>query len=450
MSEKKIPTIVGVLSVLAIIGILTVIRRPTTFFSLAGKKITPQNVAATNITETSFVVSWITEKETTGMVRLLSPVEEKAISDYRDQPGVIGEYDTHYIVVENLEPDTEYKFVIISDNNRFYHQGDNPYSIKTAVMTSGLPPRANLASGRVVTQDDQPAKGAIVKVTIPNISPLSALVTSQGNWVISLTQAYNEDLQQRANYQEGEIVEEIIVLGGQMGEASAKVYSKNDDPVPEIKLGQDYDFTQQDEEMLIEQNTPAPTDTTKFGVEDADVTEKKEFKIINPDDGDRINISRPEIFGEGPAGGKIEIILESPVKHETEIEIGPDGEWQWTPPQDLSPGSHTLTVNYTDPETKTTETFVRTFVLAASSDESGPDFSATPSGETVTPTNTPTSAPTSTPAGTPSPTASPTSTPPPRKTQPSTESGVPDAGFWGPTIILIGSGLIVFLGLIGF
>ncbi len=443
MNKKKIPTIVGILSIFGLIAVLSVIRNPTALIFLAGKNIAPQEVSITNITETSFVVSWITNKETTGMIRLLDSVGEKTISDYRDQPGEIGEYETHYVVIEGLEPNNDYEFIIISDNNRYYHQGQNPYSVKTAPLTPGLPPKANLASGRVVTQADEPAKGAVVRVNIPNASPLSALVTSQGNWVISMSQAYSNDLQQRANYQEGKIIEQINVLGGQMGNATATVFTDNDNPVPVIKLGQDHDFTQQSQELLSEQNTPAPIDAPKFNSEDVDVIEEKDFKIINPKEGDVINISRPEIFGEGPYGGRVEILVESSIKHEAEIEIGPDGEWQWAPPQDLSPGSHTLTVNFTNPETGEEETIMRTFVLAASDEQSGPGFSATPSGSTATPTNTPK------PTDTPKPTNTPMPTSPPRKTQPSTESGVPDAGFWGPTFILLGSGLVIFLGLIG-
>jgi hypothetical protein len=162
-----------------------------------------------------------------------------------------------------------------------------------------------------------------------------------------------------------------------------------------------------------------------------DLGQEKEFKIINPNDGETISIPKPEIFGEGPRGAKVEITLESPVTYESEIEIDSNGEWQWAPPQNLTPGAHTLTVEYTDPDTGEMETFVRTFVLAAETGEGGPAFSATPSGSTATPTVSPTNTPTEIPV--PTATAEPTSTTgpttPPRKSQPSTESGVQTLGF---------------------
>lgn len=457
MKDKRIPTLLGILIILGLISSLTLVKKGTFFFSRARKNSAPQEVKVTNVTENSFVVSWVTKGKVPGLVKLVGPGQEKAIPDYRDQPGQLNKYDTHYVLADDLDSDTEYKFLVNSGGRDFYQKGQTPYTTKTALAVPGEPPKANLASGKVVTFDEKPAQGAIVYLDIPNISPLSALVTSQGNWVVSLAQAYRKDLIGRANYQEGRVIEKIKAEGGQMGTATAKVFTKNDDPVPVIKLGQDVDFTRKEEDLLAEDKSPTPTQSSKLEDEGFYLREKKDFKIISPEDGETITIPRPEIFGQGPQGGKVEINLESSVVHQAEIEIGPDGEWQWSPPQDLSPGAHTLNVNYTNPETGEKETYVRTFVLAATADDSGPAFSATPSGTTATPTLTPspTTQPTNTPlptntlqpTSTPQPTASIVPTSPPRKSQPSTESGVPDSGFWEPAFILLGGSAILFLSL---
>lgn len=443
MNEKKIPTIVGILLVLGLIGGLTLVKRGTVFFTQASKDISPQEVKVTNITDNSFVVSWWTGKETSGFIELVNLDQKKVITDFRDQQGNLGEYDTHYMVVGNLDANKEYEFVINSGGNKFYEQGQSSYSVKTAMPVSGQPPSANLASGKVITSAENPAQGSIVYINITGISPLSALVTSKGNWVVSLAQAYSDDLSRRADYQEGRIVEQISVNGGQMGRSSVKVFTNNDDPVPIIKLGQDYDFTDTEEEGLpVSSASPTVSPDSRLETGQIDVGEEKEFRIINPKDGETIKMSKPEIFGEGPSGGKVKIVLESSLTQEAEIEIDADGNWQWTPPENLSPGTHTLRVNYSDPETGQEETFVRTFVLAASADESGPAFSATPSGDTVTPT--PTSVPTATEMPSPTETVAPTISP---EVQPSTESGVPETGFLGPTLILLGGSLIIFLSL---
>ncbi len=456
MNKKKIPTIVGISLALGLISALTLLRNGFIFFSQAGKAVSPQKVKITNITGESFVVSWITDEVSTGFIELVDS-NDKVFFDVRDQPGNLNEYDTHYVEVGNLKPDTEYKFVLNSNSKVFYEEGQRPYLIKTGNMIAGQIPKANLASGKVITSGGEPAEGAVVYVEIPEISSLSALVTRKGNWVIPLARAYKESLAGRANYQEGKIIEKIIADGGKLGQAQAEVFTENDDPVPVIQLGGNYDFTDQDEGLVVDNSSLGPETSSKIDTGDVGFKEDKNFRIINPNDGETINIRRPEIFGEGPKSGKVEIKLESPVTYEAEVEIGSDGSWQWAPPQDLAPGPHTLEVNFTDPQTGEEKTYVRTFILSPNGDDSGPAYSATPSGSTATPTQQPTDAP-STPTNAPTKTPEPTSTAvptttqvptsPPRKTQPSTESGVPDSGFWQPTFILLGGSAILFLSLI--
>lgn len=449
MSEKKIPTILGIFLVLGLVGSLTLLREGTSFLTRASKGITPQEVEITNITSNSFTVSWITGEKTKGFVQVES-LDGKVVTDFRDSPGTLGDYDTHYVVINNLSPDTEYKFYLNSGGKEFFEERLKAYSVKTALSTSGIPPEANLASGSVLNGSSQPAAGAIVYLDIPGISKLSALVTNKGNWVVPLAQAYSEDLSMRANYEEGKIIENILAVTGQRGRATATIYTQNDDPVPPIILGESQDFTSGDQNLLNNDLTPSPAMDSKLDTGNLNLGQEKEFKIINPNDGETITIPKPEIFGEGPKGAKVEITLESPVTYESEIEIDSNGEWQWAPPQNLTPGAHTLTVEYTNPDTGGVETFVRTFVLAAQTGEGGPAFSATPSGSTATPTINPTNTPTEAP--TPTATAEPTSTTepttPPRKSQPSTESGVPESGFFGPTIILFGGAAILFFSLV--
>lgn len=449
MNEKKIPTIVGILLVLGIVGGLSVMKKGTAFFSRASKDVSPQDVKITNITDTSFTVSWVTQKEAVGYIEV-EEANQKTHLDIRDGPDNLGKYTTHYVEVKNLDAEKKYSFTIYSEGKEFKDEGRS-YSVTTANMVPGEPVKANLASGKVVTSADEPAGGAIVYVNISGISPLSALVTDKGNWVIPLARAYSEDLLKRADYVEGEIIETINVDGGKLGNASAVVFTKNDDPVPPVKLGGDYDFTADTDNDVFEDEEIVQPGTGESRLQTPeDVEVEREFKIISPDDGETINTSKPQIFGEGPQGGRLKIILESPVQYEAELEIGSDNQWQWVPPQDLTPGSHTLKVNYVDPQTGEEKSFLRTFVLAASADETEPAYSASPSGSTATPTMTPTptSQPTSTPepTDTPLPTETTAPTAPPRKSQPSTESGVPDSGFWEPTFILLGGSLFVVLG----
>ncbi len=447
--EKRIPTFLGIGLVLALVAALLLVRRVVVFRSGASGETVPKEVKLTNITSGSFVVSWLTTKKTSGLLGLLDNGQERLFPDTRDKTGELAKFTTHYIVVDGLEGDSQYEFIIISGGQKFYDSRENPYRAHTAKSISGELPKANLASGVVKTLDGASAKGAIAYVAIDGIAPLSSLVTSQGNWVISLAKAFSSDLSQLANYQEGHILEEIYVQGGEMGVATALVYTEDDDPVSTITLGSQYDFTDKNGSSAIV--VPTSTAESKLAVGEEWESLSRPFEIINPNDGEMINFPRPEIFGFGPRGGKVKIVLKSPVTHEAEVEIDDLGNWRWSPPQNLIPGSHTLRIKYTDPDTGEEEDFIRTFVLAASIDEDQPSFSSTPSGATatLTPTLTPTVVPTATIVL--SPTASPTAiltvtaTPPPRTSQPSTESGVPESGFWEPTFIFISGSVILFL-----
>lgn len=446
--EKRIPTILGMfLTALLIVGLG--IGRRQIFLSRADQQIVPSDVRITNVTDNSFTVSWITAKETNGLVKLLTEEGERMFPDARDKTGELSQFATHYVEVVGLESNKTYRFIIISGGREFFSSGNNPYQVKTALPLSGELPRANLASGRVETADGQPAEGAIVYLAIEGISPLSSLVTSQGNWAISLAKAFSSDLTGLANYQEGKIIEEIFVQGGKLGTATARVYTENDDPVPLIVLGRQHDFTQEDQassNSLSGQTITSSEEESRLGGVEVDEQPEKAFTILNPEEGETISFPRPEIFGTGPRGARIKIILESPTKYEAEIEIDESGDWRWTPPQDLTPGVHTLRVTYVDPQSGQEETFVRSFVLAANDTET-PSFTATPSGEMLspTPTLTPTPILTITPSAT--PTATPTTSLPPRTTQPSTESGVPQSGFWQPTFVFVAGGALLFLGI---
>jgi len=443
--EKKIPTILGIVLVVTLGGTLFLLKKRGIIRIGAGEEEVPREVRVTNVTDSSFVVSWVTSKPTTGLINLSSGNLDKLFYDLRDPAGDLPKLTTHYVKVEGLESNHQYQFVVISGGESFEN---SQYQVETALPISGDLPTANLASGVVKTEDDFPAEGAIVYLSISGVAPLSSLVTSQGNWAVSLATAFSADLTGLAQPQEGTTREEIFVQGAEKGTARAIVYAQDDNPVPVIVLGEEYDFTNQGSEELTPTPTSAPAAGSRLD-EFEPAASQKEFEILSPDDGETVSFSRPEIFGTGPEGGIVEISLESANTYQARVEIDQSGEWRWSPPQDLTPGSHTLTVNYLDPETGALESFVRSFVVAAADDDE-PSFQASPSA-TIIPTTSPTATPTEAVTPTPSPLASATATltatptSPPRTSQPSTETAVPQLGFWEPTAVLVISSILLFL-----
>ncbi|MBU2592148.1 MAG: fibronectin type III domain-containing protein [Patescibacteria group bacterium] len=466
--ERRIPTLVGLFLVLSLVVVLFFIGGRRVFWFRAQEAVAPSEVRTTNVTDNSFTASWFTSRETTGLVQVLDDKYQRLFSDFRTEISGKDRFTTHYIIVEGLESGKEYRFMILSGGVQFGESAGQPYKVKTASAFFGELPIANLASGVVKNFDGEIAEGAIVYLKAENFAPLSSLVTNQGNWAVSLAKAFSEDLTRLADQQDDFSVEEIFVQGVLGGTATALVYAKDDDPVPEIILGNDYDFTQESfagPSDSIKQ-TAASAGASRLG-EIVGFTGNRPFEIINPEDGEMLHFFRPEIFGTGPSGGIVKITLESEALYQAELTIDESGDWRWSPPDNLDPGEHKLTVTHIDPLSGAEETFIRTFILAAEMTDDNPSFSATPSGGTVTPTllptDTPVPTPTPEPTATPtleptpaveisptlsstlSPTLTPTATPTAEVTLPSTESGVPETGFFGPTLFVIVGGAVLFL-----
>jgi chitodextrinase len=102
-------------------------------FTQASPEKQPKEVHITDVTDSSFVVSWITDTSTKGEIlystdkNLSNPLTAK---DSRDETSVTPR-DTHYVRLVNLNPNTTYYFQIISDSEK-YGDDDNVFEMKTA------------------------------------------------------------------------------------------------------------------------------------------------------------------------------------------------------------------------------------------------------------------------------------------------------------------------------
>lgn len=417
----RIPTILGLLILLVSIGTgVLLIRQGPIWILRAGPEITPKQVKITNISENGFTVSWVTDGQTSGFVKY--GTETNLITttqDDRDQlSGKTGSFLTHYITLNNLKPATNYYFKISSGGKLFDNNGQ-PYQTTTASSIQTPLPPSDVAYGMVVDQNGAPIEGTIVYLSLANTTPLSTLTKSSGSWVIPLNLARSIDLTSYASYDRQASIEEIFVQAGVTGTSTAVTVAKNDSPVPTITLGRSFDFRtvrQTTEELATASPTPTPAES-KFGLEETAIPPASKLTIINPDEAEQINTQKPEILGTGPAGENLTITIQSPANLSGTAKIDSFGNWKWTPPSNLSPGKHILTVSLAD-GTKISHSFT---VLAAGSSQL-PALIATPSA-----TATPSPTPTATSAG--------------RVSQPSTEGGIPTPGYLTPTFLVFIVGL---------
>lgn len=415
----------------------------------------PTKIKITNINSDSFTVSWITTEETTGWVIYgETPDLKQTALDVRDTFEQRKAYKTHYVTINGLQPNNKYYFKIVSGGTQYGNQG-KLYETTTAPQRE-KPITTDLSQGKILKSSNEPAAGVIVYLSLANTTIQSALTDQQGHWVIPLSSARTIDLKEFSNYDRNSQIIEIFCQG-ETETSSVRVTTGNDNPVPDIVLGQNYDFI----------NTPPTPSPTPTGVQEnfppvshegfSALETQPSLSIIYPKENEDVTHPQPEFFGLGPKGEEIEIKVESEQEITDKIKVDARGEWKWVPPENLTPGEHKITVSYTDKD-GFVQKVTKTFIVLASGESNLPAFSATPSATLITPSLTPSPTPSLSPTPTESitppvsvtTTLVPTSTilpsQLPRQTIPSTESGNLRPGMTLPTALLVGIGTLVVIG----
>lgn len=434
---KRIPTIVGILVLVAGIfgGVYFVNSRQQ---SPDAEASMPKKVRITNVADNKFTISWVTDSPATGLVvygKLGEKIEMQSVDDRDAIASTAGSFVTHHVTIKGLQPSTQYAFRISSGSEKsLYDNNGSPYTVTTGSVLSTTPP-AETIYGVISNASLLPAVGAIVYLEIPGATPLSTLVKSSGNWTIPISTARNTAMTAYVQYDPSATVLTIRVEDGKL-QASASVNTANSAPVPEITMGQTYDFLQSpligNDNVIVDE--PKSEDVIAEGGSTPGIfnidplgniaTASSDVTLINPaKDGEIVSTTLPAFRGEGEEGVVLTITVESEVQTETVV-IESDGTWEWTPPIDLEPGEHTITIAYIDLE-GVQRLLKRSFVVEASSGL--PSFESTPSAS-IKPS------PLSSPS--PSPSASA------RVSQPSTSSGVPVSGMFAPTLL---TGLLGFV-----
>jgi hypothetical protein len=439
MKKNKIPTIIGlIVLVFGLAAGIFLVQNSTIFRLGASGENEPKDVRITNINDTSFTVSWVTSKETSGFIKY---GEEETLS--KTELDELGEKGfTHYLTVNGLKPDTKYSFKINSGGADFDNNGTS-WQVNTGPT---IPTNAGqlTVSGTILEQTGQPAKKALVYLTIAGSSPLSSTTSQNGSWVIPLNFARTQELSAFILIQESSSLLEISVNAGPNGIASAQIYPQSAKPVPAITLGTTNDFksnppSSSDGIPKADLSVPdAKEKESGFNVKETSSVENTTVTLESIVNGEKVSTDLPEFFGEGPAGTTLSITVESEAQS-AEVKVPGSGDWKWTPPNNLEPGSHTVTITWRD-AAGVLRKLTRTFIVEASEN---PSFTATPSATltttptaTTTPTVTPTTTISTTPTATKTPTITPTTTVAPT---------TPETGSLTPTIILFMMGIAIIL-----
>jgi hypothetical protein len=228
----------------------------------------------------------------------------------------------------------------------------------------------------------------------------------------------------------------IFVQDGALGTATAQATTASDSPVADITIGQ---AVANNTSTTTTNPTPAANNSgSKFSSQAfnpaTEVTSAGELVLLTPASGERVNTTTPIITGTAPKNTKVTIEVNSTTKITDSVRADASGNFEYTVPQGLEPGAHTVTISAL--VNGVVKKITKSFVVEAAGESDNPVKTATPSGQLK-----PTPIPTTKASPTPKPTATP------RVSMPSTASGVPTSGELTPTLLLlILGGALVFMG----
>lgn len=405
MKDKKFPTIFGIILLLIILFLgVFLSTQKTSLNSEASVSCGPINPQITNLTYGSFDFSFTTS----------SPCSATLIINNKIYQDISLSSTTHYFKISNLSPKTDYKFSLVSGSTTYSRP---EYSLTTALKPNSPIPSSNLAWGKIIDSSNKVVPGAIIYLTLPGSQALSALSNKDGNWNISLAASFN---QQKTDWflPVSTVDEEIIVYSPDNKLTQITNQSNNNDPVPDIIIGQNY-FSA----------TPTSISSNKTSI-DATTPETSfiSLSITSPKEGESISTLKPDIFGQGPASRVFQLDLDGVT---TSITVSANNTWNFSPLQNLSPGSHKLTITYQS------QLVTRNFSVIKTNDYLS--FSATPSATLI-----PTQNILPTVISSPAPPFKPTLVPTIRTAKPSTTSTLYESGNSLPTYLIITLSILFF------
>ncbi|MFH0863564.1 MAG: Ig-like domain-containing protein [Candidatus Gottesmanbacteria bacterium] len=425
MTKRRLPTLLGLfIIVVSLVSLVFLFKNARNLLSIATVDNEPAEVKITNISDNSFTISWVTLSKTSGTVNYGEDLSlGNILADDRDQvAGQTTPYFTHHSTLRYLKPSTKYYFKIISGSGTYDNDGE-PYIVTTAPSVAASN-QVFPVYGTIVNSDGSPAVDAIVYLDIGQSPPLSTLVKSSGSWLITLNNARTADLTQLAQIKESDKINIFVQAGTETAQATAII--NHDSPIPQITLGKNYNFSQtaivtpspKASPIVIASASPSASPKTLTASPSASPISAGfqlpaiSFKpsIISPASGSSVPSDRPVVRGTGIPGKIVTIKIESDNPITGTATVDQNGNWKWTPPEGLSPGNHTATVNTVDANGKPITLTYKFIVL-----ESGTSVieSATTSGSlkvSPSPSPTPKASPTPKVSPTPKTTTKPTAT----------------------------------------
>lgn len=457
--DKRIPTFLGIFLIAIGIGITTFLVKQGGLFSInASTNIEPQNVRISNITDSSFTVSYTTADKTIGVLNYgdKPTLGQSGLDDRDQQSNNLTNYNLHNITVRSLSPNTKYYFAIISGKNN-YMNNSSPFELITGQTIKDNPLEQNPLTGKVILPTgNSPAEG-IIYLTTNGSQVISATLKSDGSFILPLNSLRDFALDSYFNINNNTVIN--LLAQGEELSSNILLSPTQINSVPTITLSNDYDFT----------TTTSPVASKSADIQSfptfssSEVLAKNQTpRILTPEKDQSFTDQKPVFKGTAIANDTIQITIHSDENIQTQVKADANGNWTYRPPAELSPGNHTITIIAKD-ASGIVKTITQSFIVYASGTQiAGANGSPTPTlkpsitllptisqEQTMEPTIEPTSMPkelTATPTATIAQLQSPTPSPP---LPPTGNPNIVTIGIVSLLITLIG-GLILLLTKLSF
>lgn len=439
--QKKIPTLLGLFILfVGIAGTVYLDRNSHNITSSASIPSKIEDVHFSNISDTSFTVSWLTELPTSGYVQISGENKNVTLVDDLDSDSISRPRTAHYVTVKNLKENSSYNVKILSEKKCI--QADSCLSFVQNTLTkestvSNLPP----VHGTLMISEGKPANSAIIYIVVGNSLPLSSRTDSSGLWVVPLLNIRSQTPSEKLALSDNDLVQISASFSpSQKSTAVIDVKSiRQNLTVPDIQIGNSYNFI----DLLSKKGMLANSQTQSvLGAQTGNYNTL--IDILFPLNDNDVTIDyQPRFRGIGPKGKEILITVNSIIQTGKTV-VENDGTWSWRPASPLSPGNHSITIGYNNNGQLLTVS--KYFIVLKSGEQVlgdatvsaslTPTKTASPTATIAPTTPTPTLTPklTSTPVPTITPTVAPT-------TQPVTP---PKTGTIQPLIIILGIGGLLF------
>lgn len=345
----KIPTLLGIFLVIIVVGVIAV--GSESFMQTqtrASGSIQPAGVTITNISDTTFTVSWTTPVPATGAIS----VGGRVLFDDQDTK-TQEKYTSHSVTFRGASASTSYEVTIVSDGKKSL-DGDKPYSIRTAPTLTTTSGNLEPAYGTILNADTSPVKGALVFVTLDGSQTLSTVTKPSGTWLIPLNLIRTKDLTSFLPVTERMNVN-ITVMGNGLS-TTAITDTLNSSPVPDMILGKIYDFRKANAKIpgapIALNPTQAPTKAGSAVLGTSSAKAANTVTLTIPAQGAALPTTIPLIQGTGIPGKTVSIVLGITNPVGGSATVGSDGLWSYTPTKPLSPGGQSVTITTKDVNNK--------------------------------------------------------------------------------------------------